>query len=86
MCPDPSPEFAVELAEEYHRLLDALGDDELRRVAVRKVEGYSNQEIADEIRRSVATVERKLRLIRQIWEAARPPAGGAEPAGRARRS
>ena len=31
---EPTPEFAVMVAEEYRRLLDRLGDDVLRKVAV----------------------------------------------------
>ena len=64
---EPTPEFAAEVAEEYRRLLDLLGDPELRAVAVWKMEGYSNDEIAAKIQRSIATVERKLNLIRKIW-------------------
>ena len=65
---EPTPAFVVELAEEARRLLDALGSEELRRVAVWKMEGYSNEEIAARLGRSLATVERKLRLIRGTWE------------------
>jgi DNA-directed RNA polymerase specialized sigma24 family protein len=70
---EPTPEFAAQLAEEYHRLLDVLGDAELRAVAVRKVEGFTNEEIAGQLGRSVGTVERKLQLIRRIWEKERSP-------------
>jgi DNA-directed RNA polymerase specialized sigma24 family protein len=65
---DPSPEFVVEIAEEFHRLLDTLGDDRLRIVAVRKMEGHTTEEIAREIGCDPRTVERKLRAIRQLWE------------------
>jgi RNA polymerase sigma factor (sigma-70 family) len=65
---EPDPAFAAEVAEEYRRLLDKLHDDELRRIAERKLEGYTNQEIADQLDCSPATVERRLRLIRGCWE------------------
>jgi DNA-directed RNA polymerase specialized sigma24 family protein len=55
------------LTEECGRLLDALDSDVLRSVAVWKMEGYSNAEIAAKLGRSESTVERKLNLIRQIW-------------------
>jgi RNA polymerase sigma factor (sigma-70 family) len=66
---EPTPAFAAQLAEEHERLLRVLDDEQLRLVASRKVEGYTNEEIAEQLGRSVATVERKLHLIRQIWQA-----------------
>jgi DNA-directed RNA polymerase specialized sigma24 family protein len=68
MSREPSPEFAVETAEECRRLLDALSDDGLRQVALRKLEGYSVEEIAAQMGRVPRTVKRWLRLIRQTWE------------------
>src|SRR5262245_12767119 len=38
---EPTPEFAAQVAEQYQRLLDLLGDDTLRRVAVWKMEGFT---------------------------------------------
>ena len=49
--------------------LDKL-DDDLRPVAVLRVLGHSNQEIAACLKCTERTVERKLRLIRDIWELA----------------
>jgi DNA-directed RNA polymerase specialized sigma24 family protein len=66
--PEPTPEFAAEVAEECRRRLDALGDDELRGVVVDKMEGYTNEEIAARRGWSLGKVERKLRLIRKTWE------------------
>jgi DNA-directed RNA polymerase specialized sigma24 family protein len=63
----PTPEEAAILAEECGRLL-ALLDDDLRRVALWKMEGFSNAEIATRLGRSESTVERKLKLIRTCWE------------------
>src|SRR5947209_7209738 len=40
---EPTPEFAAEVAEECRRLLDKLGDDELRTIAVGKMEGYTSE-------------------------------------------
>jgi len=65
---EPSPELRVIMAESLDRLLGLLGDDELRRIAIGKLEGYSNEEIAKLIGRSIPTVERRLRLIRSIWQ------------------
>lgn len=62
---EPTPEFAAQVAEEYQRLLDALGDDQLRAVAVWKMEGYTNEEIAGKLGRTPRSVERKLQMIRR---------------------
>jgi RNA polymerase sigma factor (sigma-70 family) len=64
---EPPPELAAELAEEYRRLLDRLGDDQLRAVALWKVEGYSNEEIAGRLGCVERSVERKLQRIRILW-------------------
>jgi DNA-directed RNA polymerase specialized sigma24 family protein len=58
----------AEAAEECRRLLDALSDGDLRQVAVRKLEGYTVEEIAAQLGRVARTVKRWLRLIRQTWE------------------
>ena len=64
---EPTPEFAARVAEECERLLAGLGDDTLRQVAVWKMEGYTNEEIAGRLGCVPRTVERRLREIRQIW-------------------
>lgn len=46
-------------------------DDRLRRVALLRLQGYSNDEIAAQIGRSVKSVERYLKLVRDRWEAGR---------------
>jgi DNA-directed RNA polymerase specialized sigma24 family protein len=65
---EPSPEFALQTAEECRRLLDLLGDDHLRQTALWKLEGYSLEEIATQMGVVPRTVKRWLRLIRQTWE------------------
>ena len=69
---EPTPAFAAQVAEECQRLLDKLGDDELRDIAVWKMEGHSNEQIAERLGCALATVERRLRLIRKQWEGAEP--------------
>lgn len=64
---EPSPEFAAECAEQLHLLLDQLQQEELKQIAILKMEGYRNEEIAKQKGRSLATIERKLKTIRQIW-------------------
>jgi DNA-directed RNA polymerase specialized sigma24 family protein len=65
---EPTPEFAAEVAEECDRLLRLLDDEQMRAVAVWKMEGYTNEEIAARLDCVSRTVERKLRAIRSIWE------------------
>lgn len=65
---EPSPDFVAEMAEECRRLLGRLEDETLRSVVVWKMEGYTNEEIAGKLACVPRTVERKLRLIRAIWE------------------
>lgn len=62
------PGYEAAMAERVGQLLDQLGDDELRRIAVWKMEGLTNEEIADRLGCVTATVERRLRLIRALWE------------------
>jgi DNA-directed RNA polymerase specialized sigma24 family protein len=65
--PEPTPEFAAQALEEYRLLLAALPDDELRSIAVWKMEGLTNEEIAAHLGCAAPTVERRLRLIRKAW-------------------
>ncbi len=64
----PTPEFAASMAEECQRLLGQLTEADLRTLAVAKMEGYTNQEIAQRLDCSLRTVERRLRLIRRKWQ------------------
>ena len=65
---EPSPEFALHLAEELERLLGLLPRDDLQQVARRKLEGQTNREIARDLRCAARTVDRKLAVIRRLWE------------------
>jgi DNA-directed RNA polymerase specialized sigma24 family protein len=64
---EPTPELAWEAKEQCRRLLEMLGSQELRDVAIWKLEGYSNEEIADMLHCVERSVERKLRRIRGVW-------------------
>jgi DNA-directed RNA polymerase specialized sigma24 family protein len=64
---EPSPELAAQMTEECQRLLARLPDESLRTVALWKMEGYTNAEIAARLGCVPQTVERKLRSIRNIW-------------------
>jgi DNA-directed RNA polymerase specialized sigma24 family protein len=69
---EPTPEFAAMLAEEFTRRLDGLGDDNLRRVAIWKLEGYTADEVAALLGCTRRAVQRKLNLIRREWCAELP--------------
>jgi RNA polymerase sigma factor (sigma-70 family) len=64
---EPPAEMAAEMAESYQRLLGMLDDDELRSVALWKVEGFTNEEVAAKLGCVVRSVERKLQRIRILW-------------------
>jgi DNA-directed RNA polymerase specialized sigma24 family protein len=63
---EPTPEEAALLAEEVETLLARLSDPVVRAVAVFKLEGYSNAEIAQRQGCSIPTVERRLAIIRRL--------------------
>lgn len=64
---EPSPDEAAEMSEACERMLNLL-DAEARAIALAKLEGYSNVEIAARQDLALRSVERKLQLIRRIWE------------------
>jgi DNA-directed RNA polymerase specialized sigma24 family protein len=71
--PEPTPEFTAQVAEECRRLLGLLVDPDLQRVALRKMEGCTVEEIALELGCVPRTVKRRLQLIRRIWQEEVPP-------------
>jgi DNA-directed RNA polymerase specialized sigma24 family protein len=64
---EPTADLAAQMEEDYQELLDALPDEELRQVAVLKMEGHSNDEIAVGLGVSDRTVKRRLEWIRKVW-------------------
>jgi DNA-directed RNA polymerase specialized sigma24 family protein len=67
---EPTPEAATQFAEEYNRLFERLGDPVLRTIARLKLEGWTSEEIASDLGTTRRTIDRKLVLIRAIWEEA----------------
>jgi DNA-binding NarL/FixJ family response regulator len=63
--------FAAQIAEECGRLLGLL-DEDLRAVAMWKMEGETNEQIATRLGKAPRTVERKLRIIRGLWGEGEP--------------
>ncbi len=64
---EPAPEFAAMMTEECQRLFASLADESHRVVALLKLEGHSNEEIAVSLDCGLRTVERKLEVIRKRW-------------------
>jgi DNA-directed RNA polymerase specialized sigma24 family protein len=65
---DPDPAFAALVADEFRVLMDRLDDPQLRQIALRKLEGYTNDDVASELGCTVRTVGRRLALIRDLWQ------------------
>lgn len=64
---EPTPELAAQVVEACRVLLARLPDERMRSVAVWKMEGYTNEEIATRLSCVPRTVERTLRVIRSLW-------------------
>jgi DNA-directed RNA polymerase specialized sigma24 family protein len=64
---EPTPGFVAQVVDECRRLLEGLGDEGLRTVALLRMEGYSNDEIAERLGCGLRSVERKLERIRKRW-------------------
>ncbi len=64
---EPTPELAEMLSEACQQMLNGLDDELLKQIANLKLEGYSTAEIAQQLRCSKRTVERKLERVREKW-------------------
>jgi DNA-directed RNA polymerase specialized sigma24 family protein len=62
-----TPDFVAAVNEECQLLMNRLPDDQFRRIARQKLEGYTNAEIAADLGVVERTIERKLEIIRGIW-------------------
>jgi RNA polymerase sigma factor (sigma-70 family) len=65
---EPTPDFVIELEEQYASLLARLRNDRLREIAVLRIDGYAVSEIAQKMNIGERAVERKLQLIRAKWK------------------
>jgi DNA-directed RNA polymerase specialized sigma24 family protein len=64
----PTPQFSAQVVDEFRRLLAMLPSADLQSVSQWKLEGYTNEEIASRLGCALRTVERKLRVIRSLWD------------------
>lgn len=69
---EPSPEFSCQVRDELNRLMSLLDDPTLEAIAIGKLNGWTNEEIACEQGVVPRTIERKLGLIRRVWSAEAP--------------
>jgi DNA-directed RNA polymerase specialized sigma24 family protein len=61
---DPTPDFVVSMAEECRLILNSLPDDTYRFVVWSRLEGRTNEEIANLLGVTMRSIERKMQLIR----------------------
>ena len=64
---EPTPEFLAIMEEQQRELFQALPDASQRDVARMRFEGFSNEEISEQLGMSLRSVERKLKIVREIW-------------------
>lgn len=69
---EPTPELAALMAETCEELLQRLADPLLREIALRKLEGQTNGQIAQCLEVTERSVERKCSRIRNLWSSALP--------------
>jgi hypothetical protein len=65
---EPTAAEAAEMADECRQLLNLLDEPQLRQIALCKVEGYTNEEIAVRLDCATRTIERKVSRIRLLWK------------------
>jgi RNA polymerase sigma factor (sigma-70 family) len=64
---EPTPEFAAEFVETCDFLFQSLDDPALQQVVTLRMEGYTDDEIADRLKCSRRTVQRRLEVVRRHW-------------------
>lgn len=63
----PAPDFVASLKDLLGHLLGKLPEEKQRSIAVLKLEGWTNADIARQLGCPLRTVERKLSVIRALW-------------------
>lgn len=70
-APEPTPQSALEVAEQIEHRLKQLDQEDLtgslRQIALLKLAGYTNSEIAKPLGIVRRSIERKLQRIRALW-------------------
>lgn len=68
-----TPDIEALMADECQRLLDGLDDPALVQVALSKLDGWTNEEIASQMNYTRRTIQRMLNVIRLRWQAELAP-------------
>jgi DNA-directed RNA polymerase specialized sigma24 family protein len=63
----PTPEMACALEEQANRLIGILDRDDLKQIALWRIEGLTVDDIAGRLSLTTRSIERKLKLIRKSW-------------------
>jgi DNA-directed RNA polymerase specialized sigma24 family protein len=64
---EPDPAFAALAADQHRHLMSVMSDD-LRQVALLRMQGENVEEIAARLGYASRSIKRKLQLIRGLWE------------------
>lgn len=64
---EPTPAFAAEVADMSEYLMAQLPEPDLKQIVRLKLEGHTNEDIAELMKVTRRTVQRKLERIRRIW-------------------
>jgi DNA-directed RNA polymerase specialized sigma24 family protein len=67
---EPTPDDAARFVDAFNHLINRLEDPTLKTIALRKLKGHTVEQIGAGLGTSTRTIDRKLRLIRAIWEEA----------------
>ncbi len=62
-----SPDVLAEVSESCAQLLAAIPDETMKKIVLLKFQGATNGEVADEVKCTRRTIERKLERVRRIW-------------------
>ncbi|MDV6032511.1 MAG: sigma-70 family RNA polymerase sigma factor [Phycisphaera sp. RhM] len=65
---EPTPDMVLTMTESVESLLSHLGDGQLREIAIGKMAGLCNAELAKRLGCSERTIERRLHLIRETCQ------------------
>lgn len=64
---DPDASTSKILAEEYESLLNVLKSDQLKLIAIYRMDGYTNEQICERLGCSLGTFALRLRVIKATW-------------------
>lgn len=65
---EPAPDFVVQAKENLEQLISQLDNDVLCQICCLKLEGFRDGEIAEKLNCSRRTVQRKIEVIKKIWQ------------------